>query len=370
MQQILIHKIQIPDTVKVLAEIFQQHNFNLYIVGGAVRDSLLGLIPKDYDLVTNATPDEIIDMCNENGFKTGEVGLHFGIVFVYINGEQYEIATFRTDGVNRKSDVTIGASREDDVMRRDFTCNGLYYDINSFVVVDSVGGIEDIKNKILRTIGIPAERFAEDPLRRLRAIRLACRYSFTMNSALIHELNDKIGIPLNVSPERMRDEFIKASMSMFRDDFTQYCQSFNHYGFMKEMLGEWYNNCKYGIVSTSYIAQIAHYIKDPFVGKIELKGWSKEEIRDIMLIQYFKKHDWNNVLKDCSNGHLYQYACATDTLQELQYIKIMSNDNAFTFQYLRNQLPDSMSDSEVGKFRKDLINNVRNLYISALNILK
>lgn len=363
MQQLLVHDIQIPHKIEVLTEIFFKYGFKLYLVGGCVRDSLLGIPPKDFDLVTDAPPGKIVEICQLYGFKTGEVGINFGIVFVYVQGEQYEIATFRTDGKDRKSNVMFGATIHDDVLRRDFTCNGLYYDSRLKVIIDYVGGIEDIRSRVLRTIGSPTERFAEDPLRRLRAIRMACRYGFKMNSALMYELNDKIGVPLNVSAERIRDEFVKAANSMFKDDFTQYCQSFNHYGFMKEMIGISYNGNKYHIHTSSYIAQVAHYMQS---GGHILKGWSREELRDINLIHRFILHDWFNVLKDCNNIHLYQYACATNSLDELVFIKNLANEYSFTFQYLRDQLSDSMRDSEVGAFRRKLINNVKNLYIHAL----
>ena len=131
------------------------------MVGGAVRDAILGDNPKDFDLATDAKPDEVLKIAKDNKFSTEEVGKSFGVVIV--NGN--EIATFRKD-IGKGSSVDY-TDIEGDVRRRDLTVNALFYDLDKKEIVDLVGGIADLKKKKIRTVGKAEERFEEDPLRKL-----------------------------------------------------------------------------------------------------------------------------------------------------------------------------------------------------------
>ena len=205
----------IPSDLRELSDLFSAAGEELYIVGGAVRDTLLGKTPKDYDLATGASLDAVMDVVSQNpDNKTDLTGKAFGVVRVWTPaGNEYEIATFRKDiGTGRRPDVELGATIEDDVQRRDLTVNALFYDMDAGEVVDYVGGIADVQDKRIRAVGDPAERFAEDKLRILRAVRFAARLGSDLDAetrAAILEDNDLT----EVSPDRIHEELIKGISS-------------------------------------------------------------------------------------------------------------------------------------------------------------
>jgi poly(A) polymerase len=182
-----------------------ENGFTAYVVGGAVRDLVMGIEPKDYDIVTNAGIDQVAGLFE----RTVPVGARFGISLVVLHGKAYEVARFRTDGayVDGRRPVSVTpATAEDDVRRRDFTINALLYDCARGEVIDSVGGLGDIRNRIVRTIGDPAVRFAEDRLRMLRAVRFAARLGFDIEPATLAAVRDHAPSVLEVSPERIGQE--------------------------------------------------------------------------------------------------------------------------------------------------------------------
>jgi len=186
----------------------QRAGFEAFWVGGCVRDFLLGREPGDYDIATNAVPDEIERLFS----KTIAVGRKFGVMVVVERGEQFQVATFRAesdyqDG-RHPSQVAFGDPKADAV-RRDFTINGLFYDPLSQALRDWVGGAADLKAGVIRTIGKPEERFAEDHLRLLRAVRFAAQLGFDIEPhtlAAVRALAAKIK---TISAERVRDELVK-----------------------------------------------------------------------------------------------------------------------------------------------------------------
>src|SRR5271167_3731473 len=155
----------------------QQAGFSAFWVGGCVRDFLLGREPQDYDIATSARPGQI-----EKLFKrTIPVGKKFGVVVVREGGHQFQVATFRAEADyrdGRHPEQITFANAEADARRRDFTVNGLFYDPVTKKIHDWVGGEKDLRTKIIRTIGAPGERFAEDHLRLLRAVRFAAQLDF------------------------------------------------------------------------------------------------------------------------------------------------------------------------------------------------
>jgi len=183
--------------------------YEAYFVGGCVRDLLLGRQPSDYDVATNATPEAVISLFPQ----TVTVGARFGVVLVLLDVHQVEVATFRSDhgykDGRHPEAVRFAQTAEADVRRRDFTINGLLYDPLTEQTLDFVGGCEDLRHGIIRTIGQPQERFAEDKLRMLRAIRFAARFGYTIEPetfAAIQQLHADIA---QVSRERIRDELVK-----------------------------------------------------------------------------------------------------------------------------------------------------------------
>jgi poly(A) polymerase len=198
-----------PKTVaKKIVECLQAAGFAAFWVGGCVRDFLLGRKPDDFDIATDAKPEQV-----EKIFKrTVAVGKKFGVMVVVEGGQQFQVATFRAEADyqdGRRPEKIIFASAEADAQRRDFTVNGLFYDPTSKKIHDWVGGEKDLRAKIIRTIGKPEERFAEDHLRLLRAVRFAAQLNFEIEPktfAAVKLLAPKIKI---ISAERIRDEFLK-----------------------------------------------------------------------------------------------------------------------------------------------------------------
>ena len=175
--------IPLPKDIYKIKDVIKNAGYKLYVVGGAVRDALLGKTPKDFDLATDALPDTIQNLLKPF-YKTLETGKSFGVINVITPSDEYEIATFRKDiGKGRKPDAVEFTTIDQDVLRRDLTINALFYDIDTSEVVDLVGGIEDLKNGVVRTVGSPEERFDEDRLRILRAIRFAARFGSDLDAA-------------------------------------------------------------------------------------------------------------------------------------------------------------------------------------------
>ena len=180
-----------------------------YIVGGAVRNILLNLIPNEYDISTSATPDEINDLFN----ITKLVGQSFGVTIVVEDGETFEIATFREesdylDG-RHPDNVQYTKDVKKDINRRDFTVNGLLINPISDEIIDLCNGLKDLKNKQIKTIGDPNDRLSEDYLRIIRAIRFANEYDFSIDDETINAMNNNVSFLNKISIERVRDEISK-----------------------------------------------------------------------------------------------------------------------------------------------------------------
>lgn len=203
----------IPEDIQQIKNVFKENGYKLYVVGGAVRDAVLGKTPKDYDLATDAIPDEVEKMMKSVGIRTLPTGKAFGVINVFTDKGEYEIATFREDlSSGRRPDAVSFTDIEGDVKRRDLTINALFYDIETQEVVDLVGGMEDLKNGVVRTVGDPTDRFGEDRLRILRAIRFAGRFGNQLDPATDTALQKDASLD-GVSGERIRDEFIKGIKS-------------------------------------------------------------------------------------------------------------------------------------------------------------
>jgi tRNA nucleotidyltransferase/poly(A) polymerase len=222
--------MDLPNSVLKMNQIFKENGYEVYVVGGAVRDLLYGNEPKDFDLATNAKPEEIKSILNM--YRTIELGEQFGIVNVVTEDGQYEIATFRKDiGKGRRPDSVEFTTIDQDVKRRDLTINALFYDIDKGEVVDLVGGIGDIERNVVRTVGSAVERFDEDKLRVLRALRFAARVGSDVDkdieSAISKDKTTISGNGLPISQERIRDEFLKGikqaqSVGYFTQLITKY----------------------------------------------------------------------------------------------------------------------------------------------------
>lgn len=212
------YKIDMPSNANVIIHALQDAGYKAYIVGGCVRDSVINRFPHDWDICTSARPKQILEVFK--GYRVIETGLQHGTVTIVIDGEQYECTSFRIDGVysdNRRPDsVTFIDDLTEDLRRRDFTINAMAYN-DEEGLIDPFDGIGDIKRGIIRCVGNAADRFSEDALRILRAIRFAAQLSFVIEDNTSSELNRQKGSLVNVSAERIASEFNKIVIS---DRFT------------------------------------------------------------------------------------------------------------------------------------------------------
>lgn len=199
--------INIPEKCKLIFNLLEKNGFECYAVGGCVRDSIMGNVPMDWDFTTNALPDEICRCFND--FKTVDIGKEFGTICVVVDSEPFEITTYRRDGDysdSRHPDfVSFTSNINDDLARRDFTINSVAYNEKTGFV-DPFSGVNDIQSKVIRCTGVPKERFTEDALRILRAVRFASRLGFSVDietSKAMHLLKDKLSL---VHPQRIRKE--------------------------------------------------------------------------------------------------------------------------------------------------------------------
>ena len=210
-------KINIPADANELIHTLQNNGHSAYIVGGCVRDSILGRTPHDYDICTSATPSEMLEIFKDR--KIIETGLQHGTVTVVVNGEPYEITTYRIDGIysdNRRPDTVIFTDKlVEDLRRRDFTINAMAYN-DEEGLIDPFNGMEDIKYKKINCVGFAEDRFGEDALRILRAIRFAAQLEFTIMHGTDREIHKQYKNLENISIERINSEFCKIASS---DDF-------------------------------------------------------------------------------------------------------------------------------------------------------
>ncbi len=204
-----------PNALKVLYRL-KKSGYASCIVGGGVRDLLLSRVPKDFDIATDATPEDVRQLFTNSRL----IGRRFRLVHVYFSDEIIEVSTFRANAEGEldeeieekkpiiKADNTYGTI-EEDAWRRDFTVNALFYDISDFSVIDYTGGMEDLKKRSIRMIGDPTQRFHEDPVRLLRAIRLAAKLKFKIQDDTEASLRQLSGLLEHVPPSRLFDELLK-----------------------------------------------------------------------------------------------------------------------------------------------------------------
>ena len=198
------------DALKILKKL-NKSGHETYLVGGCIRDILLGHKPKDFDIATSATPEQIHKL-----FKRSRIiGRRFKLVHIMFSARKFiEVATFRAGKVQTSNDGLVlrdnfYGTLEDDVFRRDFTVNGLYYDIKKSEVIDYVGGLDDLKALKIKMIGDPSERFEEDPVRMIRAVRFRAKLNANIESHLIEAIQTNSQLLAKIPPARLYEEVIK-----------------------------------------------------------------------------------------------------------------------------------------------------------------
>lgn len=195
-----------------IIEDLKKAGYEAYWAGGCVRDMLLGIQPKDFDIVTSAKPDDIERILEH----TIPIGKQFGVILAIKNGHHFEIATFRSDAGysdGRRPDAVEFTNAKEDALRRDFTINAMFYDPSTDQVMDYVNGQQDMRDKLIRFIGNPEERIKEDHLRILRAVRFKNNFDFQYHPDTYQAVKEHVHLIKNISPNRIADELNKMIMS-------------------------------------------------------------------------------------------------------------------------------------------------------------
>ena len=205
-------KIDLPENVKNIIEELNKAGYEAYAVGGCVRDSILGRVPNDWDITTNAKPLDVKSIFR----RTVDTGLKHGTVTVLMGKEPYEVTTYRIDGEYEDSrhpkEVSFTSDLKEDLLRRDFTINAMAYN-DTDGLVDIFGGMEDIEAKVIRCVGEPKERFSEDALRLLRAIRFAAQLGYNIEEKTYEAIKELSPTLKNISAERIQAELNKILVS-------------------------------------------------------------------------------------------------------------------------------------------------------------
>ena len=204
---------EISDATKKIIGKLVEHGFEAYLVGGAVRDLLLGLHPKDFDIATDATPEDIKHIFKG---KCRIIGRRFRLAHVYMGSSIYEVATFRGsdegDRVMKKGQIirdNVFGTIDQDAIRRDFSCNALYYDLHKETILDFAAGVHDLKKGVLKLIGNPNKRFIEDPVRMLRAVRFHAKLGLELTDEMKQTIINNRQHLSNVPTARLFDEAVK-----------------------------------------------------------------------------------------------------------------------------------------------------------------
>lgn len=350
-------KMSIPKKIKDLHKIFKKEGYKLYIVGGAVRDAILGKNPHDFDLTTDATPDEVLEIAKKYGLHSTEVGKQFGVVV--IDGD--EIATFRKDsiGTSRMNTKVEYTDIKGDVARRDLTINALFYDLDTNEIVDLVGGIADLKNKQIRTVGVASERFKEDPLRKLRALRFTSRVGGRLEKETYEALKSDVSLK-GVSPERIKDEFFKSIQSA--KDPSSYLKMMYKLGYLQLVFPGMIFDTKFStsndpIVTTS---KLLRKLDVKVLGKkLNKLRYSAEEVRQItFLIMLSRLNKDTNIsplkkLEKVSN-------ISTTQIKDFgnQIGKNFDNYIKFKLTIKGSDVPKDVKGREIGKWISDKENEL------------
>lgn len=225
--------IKPPEDVFEILRVLEGNGFAAYAVGGCIRDSVMGKEPEDWDIASNAPPSAVKELFG----RTADTGGKHGTVTVILGGKPYEVTTFRIDGKygdNRHPDSVAFAGRlEDDLCRRDFTINAMAWNPGKGII-DLFGGLSDIARRRIRTVGDPDERFAEDALRMLRAVRFAASLNFEIDAGTYIGIRKNSNLILNVSSERIRDELT----GILTSDYPMKLMILRHAGLMRLLLPE------------------------------------------------------------------------------------------------------------------------------------
>ena len=368
----------IPQSVKELHELFKSKGKKLYVVGGAVRDFLNNDKPKDFDLCTDALPDEVLEILGTK-YRTNLQGKAFGVVVVFTEDEPsgMEIATFREDvSKGRNPEVKLGVTIEDDVKRRDLTYNALFYDLDKREIVDLVGGVSDMKSKITRMVGDAIERIDEDSLRILRAFRFASRYGTPLSDDLskaikirnqLENIDPDTGKMKRISAERIFEE-MKKSFKQAKS-YKQYLEFFNEYDMWKEVFpGSKINtDIEEAHELTSYVANLFKFedtqkLENKMILDYKIEGDIASKV--VFLIDLLKLSPENafdlykkKVRCHCTSAQIIDWldTCGVHSkifIRFIDYVPSVSAEDLMAKGFKGKELGDEIKRLEIENFKK------------------
>lgn len=301
-------EIFIPKEVKFLMDMIYQSGYEAFIVGGCVRDSILNLIPNDYDITTNAKPKEIMDIFKD--YKIIDTGIKHGTVSIILNNNIYEITTYRIEGEyennRRPKFVEFTSNIEEDIRRRDFTVNAIAYN-EQFRIVDKFNGLEDLQKRIIKTVGNPDERFKEDALRMIRAIRFSSKLNFNIDKNTLNSIYKNAYIIKNISIERINDEVTKTLMSDNPQNIILLYKTkiFENLGIYCNLNGYYYK-------------ELERYISI-------LRNCDNDLLDRLIMLDYLAS---NEILKCIDKDEKYKYYC--ENIKEVNIINKLRYSNKIT----------------------------------------
>ena len=370
----------IPQSVKELHELFKSKGKKLYVVGGAVRDFLNSDKPKDFDLCTDALPDEVLEILGSK-YRTNLQGKAFGVVVVFTEDEPagMEIATFREDiSKGRNPEVKLGVTIEDDVKRRDLTYNALFYDLDKREIVDLVGGVSDMESKITRMVGDAIERIDEDSLRILRAFRFASRYGTPLSDDLskaikqrnqLENIDPDTGEMKRISAERIFEE-MKKSFKQAKS-YKQYLEFFSEYDMWKEVFpGSKINtDIEEAHELTSYIANLfkledTQKLENKMILQYKIEGDIASKV--VFLIDLLKLTPENafdlykkKVRCHCTSAQIIDWldTCGIHSkifIRFIDYVPSVSAEDLMAKGFKGKELGDEIKRLEIEKFKQML----------------
>ena len=338
-------------TLDSLIQLFNDHGYLAYGVGGCVRDYLLNREIHDYDLATDATPDQMLVLFD--GYLTTTMGKQYGTIGVYYQDQWFECTTFRKDidslDYRHPQAVSFNASLKEDVLRRDFTINALAYYQGD--IIDYVNGQEDLQNKLIRSVGSPSLRFQEDALRLLRALRFASELGFRIEQSTLEAIDKHLDLLTHISKERITQELKRLVMGPYVND--------GYFYLLERILNTKVNpigNEKY------FVSRLLRLAPDIDYKSLKL---SKTHIKQIELIREYKDRNIN--LSKLVNNHGYENVLVLADYKNESVENITVKDLKITGHHLIDlNIEEKKRASLLNKLLEDVIDGKVNNDLSSL----
>lgn len=344
-------KIKLPKDVEEIIENLYKNKEEAFIVGGCVRDSIIGIKPNDYDVTTSAKPHEVKEIFKNS--RVIDTGIEHGTVTIIKNNAEYEITTYRIDGEyndNRRPDyVEFTKDITKDLERRDFTINAMAYN-HKIGLIDEFGGIIDLNNKVIKTVGVADERFNEDSLRIIRAVRFSSKLGFEIEDKTLNSIYKNIHLIENVSVERIQQELNKILISDNPEKI-----SILYDAEMFRYIGLKYANIKKS--QFNKLKECKNHLNLRLSVLLFIMSNDKEAIKMLDILKYSNKIKDNcKLLLTYINKDIY-----TDKLNIKIYLNEIGKDNLNDVVYLKSILQNNLEDKYKDEYMFKISNNIKEI---------